>query len=105
MEIRRIRQTEAGAVTVRFTAACDAPPTGPGEPVAPGVRRYRLGTGTSAQVVQVFPGGCATLRPERGSGPSATLMRQAEQAVTFQTRDALREALRRRSDGRLQLDP
>jgi tRNA A-37 threonylcarbamoyl transferase component Bud32 len=97
---------EAGAVTLQFTAACAAPPTGPGETVAPGVRRYRLGgTGASAQVVHVFPGGCVTLRPEPGSGPSATLMRQAEQAVSFQTRDALGEALRRRSDGRLQLDP
>jgi hypothetical protein len=56
-------------------------------------------------VVHVFPGGCVTLRPEPDSGPSATLMRQAEQAVTFQTRDALSEALQRRSDGRLQLDP
>ena len=97
---------EAGAVTLQFTAACAAPTTGPGETVAPGVRRYRLGgTGASAQVVHVFPGGCVTLRPEPDSGPSATLMRQAEQAVTFQTRDALSEALQRRSDGRLQLDP
>jgi hypothetical protein len=74
---------EAGAVTVRFTAACAAP----------------------APVVHRFPGGCVTISPEPDSGPPDTLMRQAEQAVTFQTRDALREALRRRSDGRLQLDP
>jgi tRNA A-37 threonylcarbamoyl transferase component Bud32 len=74
---------EAGAVTVRFTAACDVP----------------------APVVHRFPGGCVTIRPEPDSGPPDTLMRQAEQAVTFQTRDALRDALRRRSDGRLQLDP
>jgi tRNA A-37 threonylcarbamoyl transferase component Bud32 len=74
---------EAGAVTVRFTAACAAP----------------------APVVHRFPGGCVTISPEPDMGPPDTLMRQAEQAVTFQTRDALRDALRRRSDGRLQLDP
>jgi hypothetical protein len=38
-------------------------------------------------------------------GPSEPLMSQAERAVTYQTRDDLREALRRRSQGRLQLDP
>jgi len=38
-------------------------------------------------------------------GQPESLMRQAERAVTYQTRDDLREALRRRSRGRLQLDP
>src|SRR5215208_6591374 len=42
---------EAGAVTVQFTAACAAPTTGPGETVAPDVRRFRLGAGVGAQVV------------------------------------------------------
>jgi hypothetical protein len=36
---------------------------------------------------------------------AAELLDQAERAVTFRTRDDLREALRRRSNGRLQLDP
>ena len=40
-----------------------------------------------------------------GIGPSAPLLDQAQRAVTYRTRDDLREALRRRSDGRLQLDP
>jgi hypothetical protein len=56
-------------------------------------------------VVDVFPGGCLTYRPEPGIGPSAPLLDQAQKAITFRTRDELREALRRRSDGRLELDP
>ena len=42
---------------------------------------------------------------QSGIGPSAPLLDQAQRAVTYRTRDDLREALRRRSDGRLQLDP
>jgi len=53
----------------------------------------------------VFPGGCLTYRPEPGIGPIAPLLDQAERAVTYRTRDDLREALRRRSGGRLELDP
>jgi hypothetical protein len=56
-------------------------------------------------VVDVFPGGCVAYRPEAGVGPSAPLLDEARRAVTYRTRDDLREALRRRSDGRLQLDP
>ncbi|HJU02739.1 MAG TPA: phosphatase PAP2 family protein, partial [Actinomycetes bacterium] len=97
---------EAGAITVRLTAACAVPTSGPGETVAPGVRRFRLGgPGQTAQVVHLFPGGCVSFRPEPGIGSPESLMRQAERAVVFQTRDDLREALRRRSQGRLQLDP
>jgi hypothetical protein len=53
----------------------------------------------------VFPGGCVTYQPEVGIGPSAPLLDQAQRAVTYRTRDDLREALRRRSGGRLELDP
>ena len=53
----------------------------------------------------MFPGGCVTYQPEVGIGPSAPLLDQAQRAVTYRTRDDLREALRRRSGGRLELDP
>jgi hypothetical protein len=75
--------TEAGGVTVRFTATCEG--------TAPAVDR--------------FPGGCLTYQAEPGIGPSAPLLDQARKAITFRTRDELREALQRRSDGRLELDP
>jgi tRNA A-37 threonylcarbamoyl transferase component Bud32 len=96
----------AGSVTIRLTATCAVPTTGEGQTVAPGVRRFQTqGPGTTPQVVDVFPGGCVTYQPEPGIGPSAPLLGQAQRAVTYRTRDDLRDALRDRSGGRLQLDP
>jgi hypothetical protein len=98
--------TAAGEVTVRLTASCAAQPTGEGQAIAPGIRRFQTqGPASTPQVVDVFPGGCVTYRPEPDIGPSAPLLDQARRAVTFRTRDDLREALRRRSGGRLELDP
>ena len=71
-----------------------------------GVRRFRTqGPAGTPQVVDVFPGACLSYQPEPGIGPSARLLDQAQRAVAFRTRDELREALRHRSGGRLQLDP
>jgi hypothetical protein len=96
----------AGEVTVRLTASCAVPTMGEGETVAPGVRRFQTqGPAGTPQVVDVFPGGCVTYRPEPDIGASAPLLDQAQRAVTFRTRDELRDALRRRSGGRLHLDP
>jgi tRNA A-37 threonylcarbamoyl transferase component Bud32/membrane-associated phospholipid phosphatase len=98
--------TAAGEVTVRLTASCAVPTTGEGQTIAPGVRRFQIdGPASTPQVVDVFPGGCVTYQPEPEIGPSAPLLDQAQRAVTFRTRDELREALRRNSGGRLQLDP
>jgi hypothetical protein len=96
---------EAGSVTIRLTASC-AQPTGNGEVIAPGVRRFRTqGPAGTPQVVDVFPGGCLTYQPHPGLGPSDPLLDQAQHAVAFQTREELRDALQRRSAGRLHLDP
>jgi tRNA A-37 threonylcarbamoyl transferase component Bud32/membrane-associated phospholipid phosphatase len=96
----------AGSVTIRLTATCAVPTTGQGQTIAPGVRRFQVdGPASTPQLVDVFPGGCVTYRPEPDVGPSAPLLDQAERAVTYRSRDDLREALRRRSGGRLQLDP
>src|SRR6266516_3781822 len=98
--------SEAGSVTIRLAAACDVPTAGQGRSVAPGVRRFQVnGSRGTPIVADVFPGGCLTYRPEPGIGPIAPLLDQAERAVTYRTRDDLREALRRRSGGRLELDP
>jgi hypothetical protein len=97
---------QAGSVTIRLTASCAAQRTGDGQTVAPGVRRVRTqGPAGTPQVVDVFPGGCLTYQPEPGIGPSDPLLDQAQRAVAFRTRDELRDALRRRSGGRLHLDP
>jgi tRNA A-37 threonylcarbamoyl transferase component Bud32/membrane-associated phospholipid phosphatase len=96
----------AGSVTIRLTAVCDLQTTGEGQPVAPGVRRFQLeGARGAPAAIDVFPGGCVTYRPEPDDGASAALLHQAQRAVTFRTRDDLREALRRRSGGRLELTP
>jgi hypothetical protein len=96
---------EAGSVTIRLTASC-AQPTGNGEVIAPGVRRFRTqGPAGTPHVVDVFPGGCLTYQPDPGIGPSDPLLDQAQHAVSFRTREELRDALQRRSAGRLHLDP
>src|SRR5215211_6851764 len=96
----------AGSVTIRLTATCAVPTTGEGQTVAPGVRRIQIqGPVSTPQVVDVFPGGCVTYQPDPDIGPSAPLLDQAQRAVTYGIRDDLRQALRRRSGGRLQLDP
>ena len=95
----------AGSVRIRLTPTCAVPTTGEGQTVAPGVRRFQIeGPASPPQVVDVFPDGCVTYQPEVGIGPSAPLLDQAQRAVTYRTRDDLREALRRRSGGRLELD-
>jgi tRNA A-37 threonylcarbamoyl transferase component Bud32 len=97
-------QVPQGGVAVRLTAACEIQTRGEGRIVAPGVRRFQVeGVRRTPQVVDVFPGGCVTYQP--GASTGAELLDQAERAVSFRTRDDLREALRRRSNGRLQLDP
>jgi len=91
-------------VMIRLTAACEIQTRGEGRIVAPGVRRFQVeGVRRTPQVVDVFPGGCVTY--QLGASTGAELLDQAERAVSFRTRDDLREALRRRSNGRLQLDP
>jgi tRNA A-37 threonylcarbamoyl transferase component Bud32 len=96
----------AGEVTIRLTASCAVPSTGEGETVAPGVRRFQTqGPASTPGVVDVFPGGCVTYRPDPDAAASVPLLDQAQRAVTYRTRDDLGDALRRRSGGRLQLDP
>jgi len=95
-----------GSVTVRLTATCAVQPTGDGQTIAPGVRRFQIeGPASTPDVVDVFPGGCVTYQRDPDAGASAAVLDQAQRAVTYRTRDDLSEALRRRSDDRLQLDP
>jgi tRNA A-37 threonylcarbamoyl transferase component Bud32 len=97
-------QVPEGGVAVRLTAACDAPTRGEGRIVAPGVRRFQVeGARGTPEAVDVFPGGCVTYQP--GAGTAAELLDQVERAVSFRTRDELRQTLRHHSNGRLQLDP
>ncbi|HET6750591.1 MAG TPA: hypothetical protein VFL71_15160, partial [Actinomycetes bacterium] len=98
------------AMVARLTAACD--PAGAVEGPSPtsGVRHYQrtessTGGEFSATWFDQFPGGCVTTRLHLTSDPNGEFAAQAPQVLGFTTRQELRQALERRSDGRLQLDP
>jgi hypothetical protein len=104
-ELPRARAA-AGSVTIRLTAACTVQTTGEGQTIATSIRRFQIGGPASTpEVVDVFPGGCVTYQQEPGAGASAALLDQAQRAMTYRTRDDLRQALQHRSDGQLHLDP
>jgi len=97
------------AVVVRLTAACDL--TGATEVTSeqPGARRYlrvdRNAQGFSATRFYVFPGGCVTQRLTVPAASGQQLTAETSSAIGFTTREQLRQALTRRSDGRLRLGP
>jgi tRNA A-37 threonylcarbamoyl transferase component Bud32 len=95
----------AGSVTIRLTATCAVHPATAGQTIAPGVTRFHHeGPRNTSEVADVFRGGCVTYQAEAG-GASARLLDQAQRAVSFRARDDLRQALQRRSGGRLDLYP
>jgi hypothetical protein len=97
------------ALVVRLTAACD--PSGAAEGPSPdaGVRHYQGIESRSGQFTATwydqFPGGCVTSQLHLTTDPNGEFAAQAPQVLGFTSRAALQEALSRRSDGRLQLDP
>ncbi|HEV8278726.1 MAG TPA: hypothetical protein VGQ26_23945 [Streptosporangiaceae bacterium] len=96
------------AVVLRLTAACDPAGAVQAPSPAPGVRRYQLaGAGTgefTATWYDLFPGGCLTYQLHSTSDVKGSFTADLPALLTFATRDALRQALRQRSDGRLWLD-
>jgi len=100
----------AGALVVRLTAGCD--PAGAVEGPSPvaGVRHHQqtessTGGGFGATWYDQFPGGCVTSRLHLTTDPNGEFAAQAPQVLGFTTREELRQALGRRSDGRLELEP
>jgi hypothetical protein len=97
------------AVVVRLTAACDLAGAAEVTSEQQGARRYlridRNTAGFSATRAYVFPGGCITARISAPAGSGQQLTTETSSAIGFTTRQELRQALTRRSDGRLQLDP
>jgi tRNA A-37 threonylcarbamoyl transferase component Bud32 len=97
------------ALVVRLTAACD--PSGAAEGPSPdaGVRHYQGIESRSGQFTATwydqFLGGCVTSQLHLTTDPNGEFAAQAPQVLGFTSRAALQEALSRRSDGRLQLDP
>jgi len=97
------------AVVLRLPAACDPAGAVQAPSPAPGVRRYqRVGPRTGefrATWYDLFPGGCLTYQLHSTSDVKGSFTADLPALFTFATRDALRQALRQRSDGRLSLDP
>ena len=99
----------AGALVVRLTASCDT--TGAAELPAqqPGMRRYErvehLTSQFSATWYDRFPAGCVTYRLRSASDTEGGFANEARLLLDFTSHQALRQALKKRSGGRLQLDP
>ncbi|MGN6172223.1 MAG: phosphatase PAP2 family protein, partial [Streptosporangiaceae bacterium] len=99
----------SSAVVLRLTAGCDPAGAVQAPSPAPGVRRYqRAGPRTGefrATWYDLFPGGCLTYELHSTSDVEGSFTAELPALLGFATRDALRQALRQRSDGRLWLDP
>jgi tRNA A-37 threonylcarbamoyl transferase component Bud32 len=100
----------AGALVVRLAATCDPGGAVEGPSATVGVRHFQriessAGGGFGATWYDRFPGGCVTSRLHLTTDPNGEFAAQAPQVLGFTTRAALQEALSRRSDGRLHLDP
>jgi tRNA A-37 threonylcarbamoyl transferase component Bud32 len=97
------------AVVVRLAAGCDTAGTVETPSPTPLVHRYqRIDPATDAfgaTWYDRFPGGCVTYRLHSTSDIEGSFAIELPGLVGFASRDALREALRERSDGRLRLDP
>jgi tRNA A-37 threonylcarbamoyl transferase component Bud32 len=91
------------AMRVELTAACDLTGATKVSSEHPEALRYVLVDRASR--AYKFSGGCIT---QRFSAAAPSMLRMSDTASTevgFITREALRQALERRSEGRLQLDP
>jgi hypothetical protein len=98
------------ALVVRLTAACAPGGAVEGPSPTAGVRHFQrtessAGGAFTATWYDQFPGGCVTSRLHLTTDPNGEFAAQAPHVLGFTTRAALREALSRRSNGRLQLDP
>ncbi len=99
---------EEAVLSVVLTASCDT--TGATEVPSdqPGARRYErlrdVEEGYEGERFYVYDGGCTTLEFRLPGESRAQQVGQASLAVDFLPRQELRDAVRERSDGRLELD-
>jgi tRNA A-37 threonylcarbamoyl transferase component Bud32 len=97
------------AMVVRLTAACTPGRAVQGPSRTTGVRHYQRIESRAGDFAvtwyDLFPGGCVTSQLHLMNDPNGELAGQAPHVLGFRTRAELQEALSRRSDGRLQLDP
>jgi hypothetical protein len=99
----------AAALVVRLTATCNPSGAVEGPSARPGVRHYQRIESPTGQFTATwydqFPGGCVTSRLHLATDPNGEFAGQAPQVLGFTSRAALQQALSRRSQGRLHLDP
>jgi tRNA A-37 threonylcarbamoyl transferase component Bud32/membrane-associated phospholipid phosphatase len=97
------------ALVVRLAATCNPGGAVEGASATTGVRHYQRIESPTGQFTATwydqFPGGCVTSRLHLTTDPNGEFAAQAPQVLGFTARTALQQALDRRSDGRLQLDP
>jgi len=96
------------AVVVRLTSSCDLAGAVEVTSEQSGARRYlridRNAPEFSATRFYVFQGGCIAERFAAAAASGQQLITETSSAIGFTTREELRQALRRRSEGRLKLD-
>jgi tRNA A-37 threonylcarbamoyl transferase component Bud32 len=97
-----------GVLVTELTASCDLAGAVELTSERPGARRYlrieRNAAGVAMTRAYTFPGGCVTQRLVAPEASRQHLASESSFALGFTTRDALAAALRRDSDGRLDLD-
>jgi serine/threonine protein kinase len=98
-----------GVLVTELTASCDLAGAVELTSEQPEARRYLRIERNPAGVVMTrtytFPGGCVSQRLVAPETSRQQLASESSSALGFTTRDALAAALRRDSDGRLELDP
>src|SRR5829696_2382904 len=97
-----------GVLVAELTASCDLAGAVELTSERPGARRYlrieRDAAGVAMTRAYTFPGGCVTQRLAAPEASRQQLASESSFALGFTTRDSLAAALRRDSDGRLDLD-
>ena len=97
------------AMVVRLSASCDTRGATLVPSDQPGARRYVLIQAVEPRFLAIrfdaFQGGCVTTRFSAPADRRAELTAEATLLLDFTTRQALQQALDRRSDGRLELNP
>jgi membrane-associated phospholipid phosphatase len=102
-----LNSDRGGVLVVELTASCDLGGTVELTSEQPGARRYlrveRNPAGVAMTRAYTFPGGCITQRLTAPAASGQHLAAETSSALGFATRDDLATALRRDSDGRLDL--
>jgi membrane-associated phospholipid phosphatase/tRNA A-37 threonylcarbamoyl transferase component Bud32 len=97
------------AIVVQLAAACDLAGAAEMPSKLPGVRHYERATRLPGRFTATwydrFPGGCVTQRLDSTTDIEGRFAAEAPLVLGFATRQALRQALDERSNGRLRLDP